>query len=620
MSTVSLKPELFGKFILLDKIAMGGMAEVYRAKAPGADGIGKIIAIKRILPQYSSHAEFIEMFKNEAKIAVNLTQANICQIYEFGEEHNQFYLTMEFIDGKNLRQVLSRCTKIQKSLTIEQCVYIVSQVASGLDYAHRCTDKNSAKPLNIIHRDMSPQNIMISYEGEVKVVDFGIAKAESKIESTRAGTLKGKFGYMSPEQAEGADLDARTDIFSTGIVLWELLTGERLFVANNEVNTIRKIRECQIPSIRKINPNIHEDLEKITNKALARDRSLRYQTAQELSRDLSRFLYKINPEFNPQDLSLFTKTIFKDDIIEDRKKVVEFANINFSQFASAQGGEKTQYVNDATKTTTYTETGAPNNLVLESANESIKSFDIKVDKGELVRKSLDTKQPQKIISQGSYNSIRSAVTQSKNKQSSFMGSFFTIAALALVGVGSFLFLTKPEKFFEIAAKVLNNKPTITNTQASKATQVPPPVETVRVFVNSFPAGAQITVNNLVVGTTPAEINLPLNKQSTLSLRRDGYLVYTKDFIASKNPDEFRATLQKANFGYLDIEVQPSTSDIYINGQKLAEKSPIKRYPVPADKPIRIIASNPYSNTQDQIQVTVRADTIKTIRLFPRKKK
>src|SRR5580700_1504798 len=247
------------------------MAEVYRAKAPGAEGIGKILAIKRILPQYSSNSEFIEMFKTEAKIAINLTQANIGQIYEFGVEKDQFFLLMEFIDGRNLRQVLSRCTKVQKALTIEQCVFIISQVANGLDYAHRCIDKNTGGPLNIIHRDMSPQNIMVSFEGEVKIVDFGIAKAESKIEVTRAGTLKGKFGYMSPEQAEGQPVDLRTDIFSLGIVLWELLANDRLFVANNEINTLRKIRDCQVPSLRKINPNIHAELERITMKALTKD-------------------------------------------------------------------------------------------------------------------------------------------------------------------------------------------------------------------------------------------------------------------------------------------------------------------------------------------------------------
>lgn len=621
MSTMSLKPELFGKFILLDKVAMGGMAEVYRAKAPGADGIGKIIAIKRILPQYSNHSEFIDMFKNEAKIAVNLTQANIAQIYEFGEEQSQFYLTMEYIDGKNLRQILSRCSKAQKALTIEQCVFTVAQIAAGLDYAHRCTDKNTGQPLNIIHRDMSPQNIMVSYEGEVKIVDFGIAKAESKIESTRAGTLKGKFGYMSPEQAEGADLDARTDIFSTGIVLWELLTGERLFVANNEVNTIRKIRECQIPSLRKINPNIHEDLEKITNKALARDRSLRYQTAQELNRDLSRFLYKINPEFSPQDLSLFVKTVFKDDIVEDRKKVAEFAAIHYSQFKE----EKTQ-VTESTKTSTYTGTGkmmereAPKNLIL-GGSEKPRDFSIKVDKGELARKSIGTAKPTlSYNTSSSYSQNRAPITQIK--QESIVARWLpTLLILAAVGFGSYSFLKKPEQFFELAQRIVNPFKAKVAIQSSKTTTpVVVPVETARVFVNSIPAGAQITVDNQAMGTTPAEVTMPLNKQVSLSLRKDGYLVYSKDFMASRSPDEFRATLQKTSVGYLDIEVQPAGSDIYINGQKLAEKSPVKRYPVPADKPIRILASNPYSNTQDQAQVIVKPDTVKTIRLFPRKKK
>ncbi len=322
--------EHFGKYILLEKLATGGMAEVFLARGNGAGGIGKFFAIKRILPQYADSPEFIEMFKDEAKIAINLNHSNIVSIHEFGVEKGQFFLVMDYVEGRNLRQILNKMKKSAVQFSIDQIVYVIKEVGAGLDHAHRCIDGSTGKPLNITHRDMSPQNVMVSFEGEVKIVDFGIAKAESQIESTRAGTLKGKFGYMSPEQAEGQPVDLRTDIFSLGIVLWELLANDRLFVANNEINTLRKIRDCQIPSLRKINPNIHTELERVVQKALARDRNLRYQTGAALQRDLNRFLNRQYPDFSAQDFSVFIKSVFADEILSLRKRLVEYTKVNLS--------------------------------------------------------------------------------------------------------------------------------------------------------------------------------------------------------------------------------------------------------------------------------------------------
>ncbi|MBX7231179.1 MAG: protein kinase [Bdellovibrionales bacterium] len=329
--------EQFGKYILMEKLATGGMAEVFLARAQGAGGINKFVAIKRILPQYADSQEFIDMFKGEAKIAVNLNHSNIVSIYDFGIQNNQLYLVMDYVEGRNLRQILNKIKKTNARLQIDQVVYVIKEVSAGLDHAHRCLDGTTGKPLNITHRDMSPQNVMISFEGEVKVVDFGIAKAESQIETTRAGTLKGKFGYMSPEQADGQAVDLRTDIFSLGIVIWELLANDRLFVASNEINTLRKIRDCQVPSLRKINPNIPNELERITMKALARDRNLRYQTAAAMHRDLNRFLNRQYPDFSSQDFATFIKNQFAEEIFNSRQRLVEYSNVVFK---NQEGGVK----------------------------------------------------------------------------------------------------------------------------------------------------------------------------------------------------------------------------------------------------------------------------------------
>jgi serine/threonine protein kinase len=647
--TVSVKPEFFGKYILLDKLAMGGMAEVYRAKAPGAEGIGKIIAIKRILPQYSANHEFIEMFKSEAKIAINLAQGNIAQIYEFGEEKDQFFIAMEYIEGRNLRQMLTRCTKQQKSLSIEQCVYVIAQVANGLDHAHRCTNKNTGQTINLIHRDMSPQNIMVSFEGEVKIIDFGIAKAESKIETTRAGILKGKFGYMSPEQAEGSDLDARTDIFSTGIVLWELLSGERLFVANNEVNTIRKIRECQIPPLRKVNPNVHEELERITAKALAKDRSLRYQTASELYRDLSRFLYKVNPEFTPHELCIFVKSLFKDDIIEDRKQVLEFSKINFP--TRDKKVEKIIEVNTFSNTVTEAsgvsqqsttipeslpgEIDVPKNLIFEnSADQKELSFDFKADSRDLLRQVQSRhnaqtprlNSPSRTMSSATMGSIRAGTASNYRSVKKAGIAVYLPRVIVVVSLGIFgsVAYRNADQILASGNKFLGHIQGQIELQSrapyTKPVESPAEPSTSRVFIRSIPAGADILVNGAVKGTTPAEIIIPLQKKVVIALNHDGYFPYSKEFIATKDLEDFAATLQKAMTGYLDIEVSPSTADIFVNGQKLVEKSPVARYPVPAGVPIRIRAVNPFSNTTDETVVTVKQDTVRPIKLFPRKTK
>ncbi len=363
--------EHFGKYILLEKLATGGMAEVWLARATQAGGIAKFVAVKKILPQYSDNPEFMQMFKDEAGIAMSLSHSNIVSIYGYDQHKDQLYLVMDYVEGRNLRQILNKMKTASAKFAVSQIVYVIKEVAAGLDHAHRCLNTATGKPLNITHRDMSPQNVMVSFEGEVKIVDFGIAKAESQIENTKTGTLKGKFGYMSPEQAEGLPTDLRTDIFSLGIVLWELLANDRLFIANNEINTLRKIRECQVPSLSKINPNIHPELERITNKALTRDRNLRYQTSAAMHRDLSRFLNKHDPEFTPHDFAVFIKTLYTDEILDTRKKLVEYSKIPARQEIGKQtfeGDDKTQITsfeqkNETTKnvneqTLTATQTGS----------------------------------------------------------------------------------------------------------------------------------------------------------------------------------------------------------------------------------------------------------------------
>lgn len=313
----------FGRYFLLDQIAQGGMAEIYRARLASLDGAGRLLVIKRIQAGFGANAEFLQMFKSEIKVTMGFNHPNIVQLYDFGEENDQPYIAMEFVDGKNLRQFLSRFSELKQTFPVELAAYIIEQGASALHYAHCFKDKITGQPLNIVHRDISPQNILISFEGNIKVIDFGIAKAATNSEATRAGVIKGKPSYLSPEQISGEPLDGRCDIFALGIVLWELLTGKKLFAGENDLAVLKLIESCNshVKPPSTLNPKVPKELDYIVLKMLAKQREKRYQNGEELQRALHKFLYSFNPDFNPGDLAYYAKDLFKNDIVEDRKRI-----------------------------------------------------------------------------------------------------------------------------------------------------------------------------------------------------------------------------------------------------------------------------------------------------------
>ncbi|MEZ4815094.1 MAG: serine/threonine-protein kinase [Bdellovibrionota bacterium] len=312
--------ERFGELLLMERLASGGMAEVFRAKQLGHAGFEKTVAVKRILPHFATSDDFKNMFRLEANLSAMLQHTNITQVFNNGEYDGYLYLVMEFVDGKNLRQLLARADKVKLRIPLEISCYIVSETLKGLDYAHGYHDERTGEALNIVHRDVSPQNVMLGYQGSVKVVDFGIAKAASKSENTRAGVLKGKFGYMSPEQARGEALDRRSDIFSMGIILWELITQRRLFTYEDEMKTLEKVRECKIPRPSEKNPTIPYALEKIVLRALEKDPAARYSTCGEFYSELVRYMNDRHPNFIPTDFTRFMKEFYKEDIAEEKKR------------------------------------------------------------------------------------------------------------------------------------------------------------------------------------------------------------------------------------------------------------------------------------------------------------
>ncbi len=316
----SFQPESFGKYYLVDKIAVGGMAEIFKAKSFGHGGFEKLLVIKRILPHISEKEEFVEMFVDEAKVSVALQHANIIQTYDFGKVHDNWFIAMECVEGKDVKGLLRKLAQRRRLLPIEFAVYLAHEVCKGLDYAHR-RENLRGDELGIVHRDMSPSNVLISYEGEVKIADFGIAKATTNAYNTKDGVLKGKFEYMSPEQAMGLAIDRRSDIFSSGIILYECLTGRRLFKTESDVKTLETIKACDIDPPSTLNPSIPARLDEIVMRALSQQREERYQEARELQNDLLEFLYPATPDLTRQSFAHFLTELFAEEKAAERQRL-----------------------------------------------------------------------------------------------------------------------------------------------------------------------------------------------------------------------------------------------------------------------------------------------------------
>jgi serine/threonine-protein kinase len=656
--------EQFGKYLLLEKVAAGGMAEIYLAKSSAANGLNKFFAIKRILPQFSNNEDFVSMFKEEAKVCINLNHSNVVSIFDFGIENSQFFLVMDYVEGRNLRQIINELKKSNKSFTIDQALYLVKEAAAGLDHAHRCVDATTGKPLNITHRDMSPQNVMVSYEGEIKVIDFGIAKAETEAEDTKAGTLKGKFSYMSPEQAEGQPIDPRTDVFALGIVLWELLANDRLFTGSNEAAILRKVRDCQVPPIRKINPTVPAELERIVMKALAKDRNVRYQTAANFHRDLNRFLNTQYPDFSPQDFSVFIKDSFKTSFLEAREKLVTYGKIAMQDPSAILIPTQPTPVKAPPIVTT-----SPN-VLAASAPATVPIPDNQPPKGISFEK-VTIGKPEKNssaeiklnepgeppVAPSGFNSvevqakvnldnIRAANSGNINKNiPSYYQKAPTAAAAAqaanqtrVTQVSQVSFQRKQSPKRDAGGDVLmkmsflvaligvsywwvkNMASTKKMEQASIAEQKTaeaPSKTPIKVSINSKPDNAEIWVNGKDSGVkTPGLVSVPPNAEVEIVVKKDGHLDYTvnKKFTETSN---LMATLQAVAPGYLNIKLAggDSFTKILINGKELIEKVPILKYPVVGGKETVVSAYNPITKLTDEVKITVEPNETRDIDLI-----
>lgn len=295
------------RYQVVQRVDVGGMAEIYRGKGLSLQGIEKTVAIKRILPALTSKPKFVTMFLDEARLAMRLNHANIVQVFDVGRSGGTYFLIMEFVEGPNLKRLLEGVMERGERVPTPIALFIVSEVCKGLQYAHNVRD-DQGRHLRIIHRDISPSNILLSQSGEVKVTDFGLAKAMTHVELTDPGIIKGKFSYLCPEAiAEDAEIDHRADIFSLGIILWEMLAGRRLFVAETDTAILDMVERAEVPSLRKLSPDVPPELEDVVNRALAKSAANRFSSAAAFGDAVVDILFKRGMKVSAHDLTEYLR-------------------------------------------------------------------------------------------------------------------------------------------------------------------------------------------------------------------------------------------------------------------------------------------------------------------------
>lgn len=443
------KKDELGNYDLLGLIARGGMAEIYKAKKKGVKGFEKIIAIKKILPGFGEDDKYIEMLVDEAKIAAELSHPNIVQIYDLGRKDDYYFIAMEYILGKDLRLILTRLLVQDKLFPEEISIYLIIKVLEALSYAHSVKDVHG-KHLKIVHRDISPPNIIISYNGDIKLTDFGIAKASNRIHQTISGSLKGKILYMSPEQARGdKDIDSRSDLYSVGVILFELITGKKLFLDSSEMAILKKVQDADIVNLTEIKKDIDPELENIILKSLKKDKNMRYQNASDMAKDLESYITK-NYDHTPvpAHISNFIYNLSKDEIINNNIEV----NLKPIPFEIKKISDKVEKIVEEKKVVKKEEVKiSKKEKKPEHKKEPIKkeelkpSIEINFEEPESTEEKKPTKPiTKKEIKESEYFSIESEIEKlekdGKHKSKTFL---IAIIIIAIIGAGIYFLIIKP---------------------------------------------------------------------------------------------------------------------------------------------------------------------------------
>jgi serine/threonine protein kinase len=562
-----------GNYMLLEKLAVGGMAEVFLAKTMTSDSFNKFVAIKKILPNYADNKEFISLFKEEISVSLNLNHGNIVTHYDFINESGQFYLVMEFVNGINLRQIESDLKFSKAQLSIPQILYIVSQIASGLEYAHRCTEVTTKRKLNIIHRDLSPHNVMVTFDGLVKIIDFGIAKADTQLDATKVGMIKGKFSYMSPEQSKAGALDHRSDLFSLGIIFWELLVKERLYEGKNDFETLKKIRADEISKPSLLNSVISLEIDRIVMKLLEKKPDNRYQNAADLKHDIDQLLSQSYSQFRPAQFTQFIESIYSEIIKSKSEKLIEYSkfkipdDINQIKNPLQPPPFKTgvTHINvefpDGFKSTTESQLNEPLNFD-KLKNKSPFATDLNTNAKQRAAQFFESSKSKNVIPEEE---------QAVNRQGSFLGNFKHLFLIFVCCYAAYSFYKEIFNSTELSSvKEAAEKPGIKEVQ-----------------------------------TESPDVSLFLHKKNLP--KEDNYSkeIYKK----------LKASSQLAYANIVTENLNSADTKVFIDGKIILEKLPVKLYPIYSNRPVKIVCYNAKLNLYDERTITVQAGKVALVKLY-----
>ncbi len=518
-----------GRYRLLKKLAVGGMAEVYIAKQKGVEGFEKLVVIKMLLPKFTSDRQFVTMFLDEARLAARLSHPNVVHIYDLGLADGKYYIAMEYIHGENLSSIRKTCRKNKETAPLEITLKIFSQACEGLHHAHTKTDIQG-NPLNIVHCDISPQNILVSYEGVAKVVDFGVAKAANLVTGGEEGQIRGKLAYLSPEQCKAQALDGRSDIFSMGIVLWELITGRQLFGRLTPRETLKRIAVSEIPSPRKLNPQLPVEVEAITLKALAKDPNQRFQTAYEMHTALDECMK--NHEMNADTL-----------------QVGSFLRVMFSHKM-----EGLQRIMEAEKTGVGLEAILFDDILTGPSGASMPG-------GVAVT-------PSDGISFPRSGEVSPVPTRPKR------GKLIAVLVALVVALGALAYVLLAPKIDELTRGHTPVEPPVTPPTAKGAKGI--------AKVTSEPAGATVSIDGKERCKTPCEVpELELGIEHDIEISTSGYYSWNSQFSleSSRRPRELHAVLEKFSasgkrYGKIHIVTDPPGATVELDGKRVRGKTPL----------------------------------------------
>ena len=579
--------ESFGRFAgyeILGRLALGGMAEILLARHSDPDGSERFIVVKKILPHFETDNEFVQMFLDEARLGMMLDHPHICKFYQFGDQDSAHFMTMEWVNGMPLGRVIRRARKYA-GISIPVAVRMISNIASALHYAHNIKDEHG-EAVKLIHRDVSPHNIMISYDGDTKLLDFGIAKAEQQVHRTQAGVVKGKFSYMSPEQCVGGDLDHRLDVFALGVCLYETVTGKSLYRRKSEAATMRSIIMDPVPSLKERLSDVPAELDAIVQKALAKEVENRYPTAGHMHADLEAFLKKTGVSVSKKELSTFVRQIFAEEYgAGPRVDPIAAGQLNSVSAGAGDSNSGPNVVPLVSGTRELEldpiESGSLSGLMgADDAGLGLELASFAPPAAGRVEASQDLldnaggRVEAKPVVADKRNEVRADRLRPKTSTTSTWLPWFL--GLAVVGLfGGLIFLAKTSIDTPSGSEHL-----LVELKVSKGN---------RVQVASSPAGASVYLNDQLRGVTPFDASDVQAGEYKLRIESLGFAPWSKIISVS----ETEATRQMARLvpkfgggepgltGFLSLQSNPA-SVVFLDGEKLGA-TPLKRMRLPAGK-------------------------------------